>query len=52
MAIYFDTVENIFKLETVNTSYQIKIDPYGILQHLYYGAKIDGSAEYLSLIHI
>lgn len=46
MAIYFDTVENIFKLETVNTSYQIKIDPYGILQHLYYGAKIDGSAEY------
>jgi len=46
MGIYYNDETNIFKLETVNTSYQLKIDKYGVLQHLYYGAKIDGDAEY------
>ena len=46
MGIYFDITKNIFNLETDNSSYQMKIDKYGVLQHLYYGAKIDGDAEY------
>lgn len=49
MAIYYDSTKKIFSLETINTSYQCKIDDYGFLLHLYYGKKIKGSAEHLLL---
>lgn len=47
MAIRFDEQKGIFTLETENTTYQMKIDQFGILQHLYYGAKIQGDTDYL-----
>ena len=41
MAIRYDDRQKRFTLSTANTSYQMKIDDYGFLQHLYYGQKID-----------
>ena len=40
--------EKIFKLDTENSSYIIKISPYGHIFHLYYGKKVpDCDLEYL-----
>lgn len=47
MGIKFDSKSNIFTLHTKNTTYQMMVDKYGVLLHLYYGEKIDGDAEYL-----
>lgn len=47
MAISFDKGKRIFTLHTTNTTYQIKVDKFGMLLHLYYGAKIQGDAEYM-----
>lgn len=47
MYIEFDDNNNIFTINTINTSYQIKIDKYGFLLHLYYGSLIKGSTDYL-----
>lgn len=48
MAIQFKEKEKLFILETKNTSYQILIGDYGVLQHLYYGKKVgECSLEYL-----
>lgn len=49
MAIRFEQNSNIFSLDTANTTYQMKVDQFGVLQHLYYGAKIYGDAEYTVL---
>ncbi|MDE7266858.1 MAG: alpha-galactosidase [Lachnospiraceae bacterium] len=38
---------NIFCLETQNTLYQMKVDEYGVLYHLWYGAKTDCCMDYL-----
>lgn len=47
MAIIFDEKKRTFTLHTFNTSYQMMIDNYGILLHLYYGQKSDGCMDYL-----
>lgn len=36
-----------FYLETANTLYQMKADEYGVLKHLWYGAKTGQDMEYL-----
>lgn len=47
MAIVFDEKEQLFTLHTKYTTYQMKVDSYGYLLHLYYGARTEGSMEYL-----
>ena len=47
MAIYFEQNKRIFTLETEHTTYQMKVDDYGFLLHLYYGGKISGEMDYL-----
>lgn len=47
MAIIFNEKEKVFTLHTENTTYQMKVDPYGFLLHLYYGKKTEGTMEYL-----
>ena len=41
--------DNVFTLQTKNSTYQMKADSKGVLLHTYYGKKTD---ETLSLIHI
>ena len=42
------SVENgVFYLETANTLYQMKVDSFGVLNHLWYGAKTDDCMDYL-----
>lgn len=47
MPIVFDRRNNVFSLHTRNTTYQMIIDRYRTLLHVYYGSKIDDSADYL-----
>ncbi len=47
MGIIFDEKEKVFTLHTVNTTYQMKVDPYGFLLHLYYGRRTEGCMDYL-----
>ena len=42
-----DVRDRVFTLRTDGSAYQFKADKYGYLLHLYYGKKIEGSAEYL-----
>ncbi len=42
------SVENsVFHLETAHTLYQMKVDSFGILNHLWYGARTDCCMDYL-----
>lgn len=47
MAINYQTETRIFTLNTEHTTYQMKVDSYGFLLHLYYGSKISGNMDYL-----
>ena len=47
MSIEFNQKNKVFQLNTENTTYQMKVDQYGVLLHLYYGGKIHGDAEYI-----
>lgn len=47
MAIKFDETTRIFTLETDGCAYQMQADRHGCLLHLYYGALINGPADYL-----
>lgn len=47
MAILFDKQNKIFTLHTLHSTYQMKIDQYGFLLHLYYGHKTQGCMDYL-----
>lgn len=47
MNIEFDDKNKVFTINTYNTSYQMKIDKYGFLLHLYYGPLLKGSTDYL-----
>ena len=47
MAVYYDSQDKIFTLHTTDTTYQMKVDSYGYLLHLYYGARTMGNMEYL-----
>ena len=39
--------DKIFNLETENTLYQMKVDRFGVLNHLWYGEKTDCCMDYL-----
>lgn len=39
MAIIFDEQNKTFTIHTEHSTYQMQIDPYGVLLHLYYGRK-------------
>lgn len=42
------TVEHgVIHIETVNTLYQMKVDSFGVLNHLWYGAKTNCAMDYL-----
>ncbi len=42
------TVEHgVFHIETANTLYQMKVDEYGVLNHLWYGARMDCVMDYI-----
>lgn len=47
MAINYQAENHIFTLNTEHTTYQMQVDKYGFLLHLYYGAKISGNMDYL-----
>ena len=47
MAILFQKEKKIFTLQTKQTTYQMKVDDFGFLLHLYYGAKVSGDMDYL-----
>lgn len=47
MAILFDTKTQTFTLHTKVTTYQMQVDAYGFLLHLYYGKKAQGCMDYL-----
>ena len=48
MGIVYSKSDRTFTIQTKNTTYQMQVDPYGFLLHLYYGKKIDGSCmDYL-----
>ena len=47
MSIIFDEQNKTFTLHTKNTSYQMQIDSYGFLIHLYYGRRTEGCMDYL-----
>ena len=47
MAITIQENGRLFTINTRNTTYQMKADRYGVLLHLYYGRRTEGSMEYL-----
>ncbi|MCX4267463.1 MAG: alpha-galactosidase [Lachnospiraceae bacterium] len=47
MAIVYQDENRIFTLNTKHTTYQMQVDHYGFLLHLYYGSKISGNMDYL-----
>ncbi len=47
MAITVQENGRLFTINTKNTTYQMKADRYGVLLHLYYGRRTEGSMEYL-----
>lgn len=47
MAIQIDAEKKIFTLETDHTMYQMQTDAYGVLRHLWYGAKTGCDMSYL-----
>ena len=47
MSIQFDEESRLFRLMTQNSTYQMKVDEYGFLLHLYYGKRTEQNAEYL-----
>lgn len=47
MSIFFDEKDRTFTLHTVGTTYQMQVDSFGYLLHLYYGRKAAGCMDYL-----
>lgn len=47
MAIFYQEDRKIITIDTISSTYQMKIDKYGMLLHLYYGKRIKGDAEHL-----
>ena len=47
MAITYNEEKKLFSLETRNTTYQLRVDEYGVVQHIYYGGKIFGDSDYI-----
>lgn len=47
MAIQYNEKTQIFTLHTKNSTYQMKVDNYRYLLHLYYGRKLDADMDYM-----
>lgn len=47
MSIIFAEKDRVFTLHTKDATYQMKVDDYGFLLHLYYGRRTDGCMDYL-----
>ena len=47
MSITVNEKTGLFQIVTENTEYQMKTDKYGVLKHLWYGAKTGADMEYL-----
>lgn len=47
MGIVYGEKNRIFTLHTENTTYQMKVDSFGFLLHLYYGKKVEFGMDYL-----
>ena len=47
MSISYNPNSKIFSLHTKDTTYQMMVDKYGYLLHLYYGAKNCGFMDYM-----
>lgn len=47
MAIFYQEDKKIITINTACSTYQMMIDKYGALLHLYYGKRIKGDAEHL-----
>ncbi len=47
MAITYQSKKRIFTLHTEHTTYQMKVDDFGFLLHLYYGATVRDNMDYL-----
>ena len=47
MGIIYCEKDRTFTLQTKNTTYQMQVDQYGFLLHLYYGKKTEGCMDYL-----
>lgn len=47
MAIVYQKEKRIFTLQTKQSTYQMKVDDFGFLLHLYYGGRIAGNMDYL-----
>ncbi len=47
MSILYDGTQKTLTLHTKNTTYQMQVDRYGFLLHLYYGKRADGCMDYL-----
>ncbi len=45
--ITFNEQNKIFTIHTKNSTYQMKVDKYGFLLHLYYGGRTEGNMDYL-----
>ncbi|MCI9142943.1 MAG: alpha-galactosidase [Lachnospiraceae bacterium] len=51
MAVIYQRENHIFTLQTEHTTYQMKVDDFGFLLHLYYGGRISGNTDYLLTYH-
>ena len=40
MAVYVNESKKLFTLSTAHTTYQMMVDKYGVLNHIYYGENI------------
>ena len=47
MGIIFDKGKNTFTLHTKSSTYQMQVDRFGFLLHLYYGRRTEGCMDYL-----
>ena len=47
MAIGFEKEKRTFTLQTTHSTYQMKVDDFGFLVHLYYGGRTAGNLDYL-----
>ncbi len=47
MSIIYNDVDKTFTIETKRTTYQMQVDRFGFLLHLYYGKKLSGCMDYL-----
>ncbi len=47
MSIIFDEAKKTFTLHTKGSTYQMQVDRFGFLLHLYYGRRTEGCMEYL-----